>query len=261
MIGDAADAEFRRAFEAASHQAVCVELPSLAKAIERLAGEEEPPELAVVLQNRPGQVALTEIERLQTLAPLTRFVALLGSWCEGETRTGQPWPGFLRIYTHQWQSRLLTQFERLRCGKLSAWALPPTATDDERVLWSSESIELQTPGLVTLHTSDYELSDWLAKVCRGGGLASAWMPDFGRTAASGAVAAIFDLAQGSQEEWVQLESLVERMPGQTVIALCSFPRPEDQQRSRDMGVFSLLGKPVCLEDLCWLLQAAGRNGA
>ena len=56
------------------------------------------PDVMVVAQSRPGQFAAQDLEQLLGLAPLARLVALLGSWCEGETRTGHPWPGVMRLF-------------------------------------------------------------------------------------------------------------------------------------------------------------------
>ena len=53
-----------------------------------------PPELIVMAQSRPGVFSAQWIERLRRSAPLAGVVALLGTWCEGETRSGRPAPGF-----------------------------------------------------------------------------------------------------------------------------------------------------------------------
>src|SRR5690606_35676725 len=48
------------------------------------------PAVILVLQERPGSVADRQIAMLRRKAPLARIGVLLGSWSEGETRTGQP---------------------------------------------------------------------------------------------------------------------------------------------------------------------------
>ena len=50
------------------------------------------PDVIVVAQAFPGQFSHQAIDRLRRLAPLARMVGLMGSWCEGEMRTGSPWP-------------------------------------------------------------------------------------------------------------------------------------------------------------------------
>jgi hypothetical protein len=59
------------------------------------------PELVVGLQNRPGQWREEELDGASRLWPLAVTVALLGSWCEGEPRTGRPLPGVARVPWHQ----------------------------------------------------------------------------------------------------------------------------------------------------------------
>src|SRR5262245_27178576 len=59
------------------------------------------PELIVVAQSRPGTFALDRVVSLRQRAPLAGVVGLLGSWCEGETRTGRTWPGVERLYWYE----------------------------------------------------------------------------------------------------------------------------------------------------------------
>src|SRR3954467_5187193 len=55
-------------------------------------------ELIVVAQSRPDTVSHADFQVLQREAPLAGIVSLLGSWCEGETRTGKPWKGSHRVF-------------------------------------------------------------------------------------------------------------------------------------------------------------------
>lgn len=48
------------------------------------------------------------LESLRALYPDAQLICLLGSGCEGERRTGQPWPGFQRVYWHQWNQHAPT---------------------------------------------------------------------------------------------------------------------------------------------------------
>src|SRR2546423_11958268 len=56
------------------------------------------PELIVIAQSRPDMVSHAQFQRWQRDAPLAGVVSILGSWCEGETRTGKPWKGAHRVY-------------------------------------------------------------------------------------------------------------------------------------------------------------------
>ena len=66
----------------------------------------------VLAQAYPGQFSPVAIDRLRNLAPLARLIAILGSWCEGEPRSGHPLPGVIRIYWHQAAERIRREFPR-----------------------------------------------------------------------------------------------------------------------------------------------------
>src|SRR4051794_34740499 len=62
------------------------------------------PELIVIAQSRPDAICGDQLKHLQRSAPLAGVAALLGSWCEGETRTGRPLPGIHRLYWYEFPS-------------------------------------------------------------------------------------------------------------------------------------------------------------
>ncbi len=128
------------------YELVCVDTPRAACG----ACQRQPPELIVVGQVRPGQISSAEVEQIHREAPLARLVALLGEWCEGETRTGAPWPGVPRVYWHQSLGRLVSD-AALRPGAQSP--LPRTSTESERLMWFAESVE-PCGGLVVVRSED-----------------------------------------------------------------------------------------------------------
>src|SRR5262245_30360672 len=56
----------------------------------------ESPTAIIIVQSVPRRVSRREVERWHAVAPLARLVALVGPWCEGELRSGRPWPGVVR---------------------------------------------------------------------------------------------------------------------------------------------------------------------
>jgi hypothetical protein len=86
------------------------------------------PEVVVVAQGRPGVVRRQEWMRLRRNAPLAGFVSLVGSWCEGETRTGRPMAGVERLYWYEfpvWWRRQLALRAADRCpewARRQCWA-------------------------------------------------------------------------------------------------------------------------------------------
>src|SRR5690349_7541486 len=89
IIGDVDHADFREAIALLRAQSRVV------------ASADALPELIVVAQSRPDSITSAQVEPFRRWAPLAGVVTLLGSWCEGETRTGRPLPGVERIYWYQ----------------------------------------------------------------------------------------------------------------------------------------------------------------
>ena len=84
--------EFREARAAFDRLARVVRAADFDAALSLLHESEEAIDLIVVAQAYPGQYAADRIDGLRRLAPLARVIGLLGSWCEGEVRSGRPWP-------------------------------------------------------------------------------------------------------------------------------------------------------------------------
>ena len=57
-------------------------------------------------------------------APLARLCVVAGSWCEGETRSGRPWPGVWRVYAISGRSAR-RELAALAAGRPTVWNLPP----------------------------------------------------------------------------------------------------------------------------------------
>ena len=144
------------------------------------------PDVIVVAQAFPGQFSHQAIDRLRRLAPLARVVGLMGSWCEGEMRTGLPWPGAVRTYWHQWAARCDRELRRLAEGECCSWTLPPTATEEERLLADAECGRAHSPtvggqsnchpsaALVLIRARSHEMAEWLSAACRSRGFATVW---------------------------------------------------------------------------------------
>ena len=221
------------------------------------------PDVMVVAQSRPGQFAAQDLEQLHGLAPLARLVALLGSWCEGETRTGHPWPGVMRLFWHEWQPRFAR--ELLRNDVAATWHLPRTVTDVEQLLHQRP----QSPphqlcghaGLIAIHTYDVISFDCLADAGRIGGYAVARVPPDALHAVRGASAAIFDSRMSSDAEFETLKKFAESLRPVPVVAILSFPRLDDCSRALAAGAVAVIGKPFLVDDLLWQIETVVRTVA
>lgn len=254
MLGDHTHREFQEACAwLADHTELrcgndwLVELARLSQAV-------PPPHVIVIAQSRPGQFSHALVQRLHTAAPLSRLVALLGSWCEGEIRSGQPWPGVIRVFWHQWMPRLANQIERLRQRGDSVWSLPRTATDAEQLMHATAEPLHQRQGLIAIAADDLTTYDTLGDVCRAAGYSTAWLTPHQPPFVQGAIAAIWNSRYVDPQALRQLEKLVNAMQPTPVLALLDFPRWDDAQTARAAGAAAILSKPLMLDDLYWQLD-------
>lgn len=211
-------------------------------------------DVIVLAQAYPGQFSHADVDRLRELAPLARIVALLGSWCEGEMRTGRPWPATVRTYWHQWPARAQQELRRLAAGCCSAWALPATATEEERLLADADRPLPEGRGLIAVFSRVFALADWLAAACNRCGYGTVWLRQPSGAEVQGATAVIFDGSECQGEELDDLRRLAAELAPAPLVALLDFPRPEDCDRVLAAGAAAVLAKPLHLADLFWQLE-------
>lgn len=259
LIGDTRRREFRRARASLDDAARVREAPDAEEAEVLLAGGRFLPEVIVVAQSHPGQFSARQIDRLRRLAPLARVLALLGSWCEGEVRTGNPWPAVIRVYWHQWLPCWRQELARLRQGECPAWGLPVTASEEDRLLASAEAPAPTREGLIAICSPCFEMQDWLAAACRGRGYSTEWIRPHRPTTLRDTTAAIFDATDCRGEELDQLKRFAAVSGEAPVLALLDFPRIEDEDLALAAGAVAVLAKPLLLEDLFWQLDQMPAN--
>lgn len=224
-----------------------IQVGSLESAAEWLAGNPAVG-LAVVAQARPGQFSAAAIERLPAAAPLTPIVALLGSWCEGEMRSGSPWPGVPRVYWHQWPARFAQEAPRLARRNVSAWSEPATATAEERLLGLARRRLADLNGIGVVISSNCETGDCLRAACLQFGLSTISMrrPPIGITNGIDFVLCDVGLVRESADN---VRSASIAFPEAVVVALADFPRTDDMERLRNAGAAAVLAKPLDIADL------------
>jgi DNA-binding NarL/FixJ family response regulator len=256
LIGDAARREFRAACDWLSALGPLQQAADVDSAAAILADPQATADVVVMAQAYPGQFSHADIQRLRDLAPLARIVALLGSWCEGEMRTGKPWPATVRTYWHQWPACAELELRRLAEGRCSAWALPVTATDEERLLADAEQPLPSGRGLIGIYSRNCAMADWLTASCQRCGYSTVWLRPPRRAQVRGATAVIYDGSGEWGEEYDELRQLVASLAPAPVIVLLDCPRIDDYDRARAAGAAAVLSKPLRLADLFWQLRAA-----
>jgi len=219
------------------------------------------PLFIVVSECRPGEVAVDAWGRLRRAAPLTPIVCLLGSWSEGELRTGKPWPGAIRVYAHQFRARVGAQLERyIRFGVMS-WSPPFTATEEDRLLNRADlirTVDARTVLVVSKHSASASaLCDAIAYA----GYQTIWHHPSAGIDSQSAIAAIWDCPAGFAESKRSFIDLARQLRNSPIIALLGFPRAEDRREAMALGAAAVLSKPYSLEALLWQLRECSEQGS
>jgi len=252
VLGHVAHPDFQGAMGLLRGQAEVVDASAIA-----------PPELIVIAQSRPGAVGIAAVEQLRRRAPLAGVVALLGSWCEGESRTGRPWPGVPRLYWYEFPAWWRRQIILREAGRCPDWARPPdfglnqiTIRDPGFPLGAA--IRNQTNGVIVLSVPYRETREALADVLQDAGYATV-MPKVGwpDCEVRGAAAGIWDGGQLDEREADDLAMFCRRLSrdGAPVIALLDFPRRDRLQHAFELGAAAVLGKPWRNDALVATLRA------
>jgi hypothetical protein len=209
------------------------------------------PHVVLFAQSRPGQFAQSDIEAIHAEAPLSRLVVLLGSWCEGEMRTGKPWLGVVRVVWHQWAARMIPELTGSEADGGSLWRLPRTASPAEQLARAAEGNWQRGQGLVVIHTRlfcDYQA---LSDACLAGGYSTTWDHPHHQNFARGATSVVGNMIGGDPDEAAQVAGLARRYAPAPVVVLLDFLRSDDRRRMIDAGAAAVLAKPFLVGDLLW----------
>jgi CheY-like chemotaxis protein len=212
------------------------------------------PEAVVIAQSRPGQFSSRQIESLHAASPLSRLVALLGSWCEGEMRSGKPWPGVIRVLWHQWQPRLIPPLAPDSAPHCTLWELPRTAPVAEQYAAAADVAWPKRDGLVAIHAPTVHNYEQVRDVCRQAGYSTLWLPPNQTVHASHVAAAIWDGVACDEIGDPQLRAVVAQHRPAPVIAMLDYVRRQDYERARSAGAAAVIAKPFLVYDLLWHLE-------
>ncbi|HEV3341632.1 MAG TPA: hypothetical protein VG125_14795 [Pirellulales bacterium] len=248
LTGDYRRDEFARALAEMSQADEVVSVDALPAAAEWLKGQAAI-DLVVVAQARPGQFPLIQIEAIRNGAPLAPIVALLGSWCEGEMRSGSPWPGVTRVYWHQWVERLRQESEKWAGGQPGAWTRPPTATPEDRLLWSDTSRDGQCHQIVAVVSGHNETRDWLAAACDIWNMSTVTLGRPPTEQLEGIALVLWDAGPSIAGAIEAFARGISQFPGAQAVVLADFPRAEDVESFLAGGAATVLSKPLLLNDL------------
>lgn len=219
---------------------------------ESQAGQAEPLWIVLALAY-PGQFAAEGVNRLRRLVPLAPVVVVEGPWSAGQWRSGRPLAGVHRVSWLEFPRKAREQWNRFCCGEAARaqWMLPATASEEERILTAAQTPLPRAHGQAVICTPTFASYQWIAAICRYGGLATVWYRPAEHLRLDGDWVAVFD-ADGwacGESPWPQLRHLAARVRGAPTVVLMGQPRPEDCRRAQAAGATAVLNKPVPIEDL------------
>lgn len=212
---------------------------------------ESPPRLIVVAESFRGQFSDPSIERLRHEFPLAQFVNLVGSWCEGETRSGTPLPNMNRIYAAEFVTRL----RRLNDPATLARSLLPTLSDHERQLQHATVESTKVNALVICHDLNFgEAIADMIDVTGGAAIATRINADVCIPSVN---VIVYDAHPNHDQRAEDLERILHwRLP---IIGVVDFPRGYEIEQLKKMGVDAVLPKPFAIDDLVFQLNEACRT--
>lgn len=250
LTGDYEHTEFRECVARLSARARLDFIADLGDAANWLRHADPAPAVIVVAESRPNQFCDEDVERLHRAAPLTSLIGLLGSWCEGETRTGQPWPGVRRVYWHQFDPRSLRELLPADLQKQSPSGLPRTTSDVEMSL--NQPLSTSAHGKVAVCSADRLSKEALVDACSSSGYSVIRLSEGDEHVT--ADVAIWDARAWSPESAAALQHIKSRVNPAPVIAILDFPRAEDDQHARAAGAAAVMSRPFLLADLLCAIE-------
>ncbi len=232
-----------------------VRVADLEAALEWVETHRIEPAVLLVPREWPGQTPPTELDQLAARLPLTRICSVADSWCEGEQRSGKPWPGGVRAYGHQFASRAGRELEHLARWEASAWALPVTAAEDERLAVDVPRAD-ESGQLVAVVAAAFEAGAALADACRALGYRACQVRDPSGVVVPDVQAVVWDTTASLAADCAAIARLASSFPHAPLVAVLGFPRTDEIAAARAAGVAQVVSKPFLLADLQWHLQAA-----
>jgi CheY-like chemotaxis protein len=201
----------------------------------------------------PGGFSSSEVSALRRAAPLARVVALLGSWLEGESRTGQPLAGIPRVHWHQWP-RLADEIEKFQRQQPSVFSVPITARDDERWHHSSHDCSTDDRRNIAVVAKSRESAIAFVDLCAAQGWNGQWIRNITEQSLADFDMVLFDAQTGGLSEFALVSRIRSRNPELPIVVLQGFLRTDDESAWIQSGANAVIGKPFLIRDLLDVIE-------
>ncbi|HEX3657854.1 MAG TPA: hypothetical protein VHV55_18835 [Pirellulales bacterium] len=261
-VGDRASRELADSLALLEHALPTRFVPTLSAAIAHWSPDVVPPDLLVLLQSHSGQFLESELLGLRSRMPLARTVVVLGSWCDGEMRSGRPLVGVRRVAWHAWPLRLVRELAAWQAGGGGTWALPATAAEEELLLEADGPALVPrsagNDGPIAVRTSNTDFAACLVEGLARYGYQAVALPCGQASAAEPFSALIDDLRLPTDGR--ELSSVYHQWRPRPIVALADFPRPHDERLIREAGATLLMAKPLDFAELAPQLDRLKKRG-
>lgn len=225
-------------------------------------------DLVLLAPSVRGEWRAEELQALTGTWPLALVVLLVDAELEGETRSGRPWPGLLRLYWYQFEPQweLAERWKRGSPGERGrpflAWR-PATETAEERVVtgpWPDANSARSEPSRdVWIHARTLENRRTLEDVCRSAGWRTTVGPEDAGWSSGRVSVVLYDAAGDRQRRIEELRWIARAAPGVPIVMLVDFPRYDEMVSAELEGVKRVLGKPYRVEELWQSLDACSSS--
>src|SRR5258708_5835386 len=138
-------------------------------------------------------------------------------------------------------------------GVCPSWGLPPTTTDEERLLWSAKRSRPKYEGAVAIVAERRETANWLADACAALGLRTVRNVPGAAVDPRDFLFVLWDTLPGAGDV-TDLLALREAFAEVPIVVVTSFPRMGDHQRLVAAGAAAVFSKPLSLDDLEYQLE-------
>jgi len=223
----------------------------------------QPPELIVVAQSRPGVFAARDIDGLRRSAPLAGVVALLGSWCEGESRSGRPAAGVSRLYWYEFPNWWRRQLALRAAGRRPEWARPAASEEQgaDPLRGCPGREQGVIGGTIAIDTVCFDTAMALADVLQSAGADAIWVRPGREADLSGVTFGIWEGGQLGDAEAERLAAFCTKLTTNSapVVALLDFPRRDRCKVARQAGAAAVMGKPWLNVDLVDMIRHLSRR--
>ncbi len=197
-----------------------------------------PYDVVLVAQSRRNQFSQSQIDELCRLNPLAARVIIVGSWCEGETRSGVPLNGMHRIFIRDWDAEYASLLQAIIETGTSRLSRPATETIADRLMDDDSAIEQTGPLNVAVHACSRELFGAVQEFCSARG----WTAKRVESADKCDVAIVE--CYYSIDEAIQVVTDHPLLKNKPFVAICGFPRDHDRETLATLKQPSqVLGKP------------------